>query len=84
MGIRQGTRTPLRGVARIRVAELRVSRPQCRTADAACTAAPVRARALQRVWQDRGARAGSTAGIPQKAERNKNACVSFCNRLETC
>jgi len=84
MEIRQGTRTPRRGVAPRRVAEPRVNHPPCVTADAGCTGAPVRALVPRKVWRDRGVLAGSTGCILRKAERIKNACVSFCDRLESC
>ncbi len=83
MGIRQGTRTAHQGVVPKRVVVRHASRPQCVTAAVGCTAAPVRARVLQRVWRDRGARAGSMGCILQKAKRNKNGYVSSSNRVES-
>ena len=81
MGIRQGTRTALRGVERRRVVARHVSRPPCATADVGCTAAPVRDLVPQRAWQDRGARVGSTGCTLQKLGQNRNAYVSFSDKV---
>jgi hypothetical protein len=81
MGIRQVTRTPLRGVEPRRVVARHVGRPLCVTADVGCTAAPVRALAPRRVWQDHSAPVGSTGCILQKVGRNKNAYASLSERV---
>jgi len=81
MGIRQVTLTPRRGAEPGRVVARRVSRPQCATAAVGCTAVPARALVPRRVWQDRGARVGSTGGILQKVKQNRSACVSLSDKV---
>ena len=81
MGIRRETRTPLQGAEPRRVVARPVRHLPCGTADVGCTAAPVPALVRRRVWQDRGARVGSTGGILQKAGRRQNAYVTFSDRV---
>jgi hypothetical protein len=84
MGIRQGTRAPLRGGERRRVVARHVRHLQYVTADVGCMAVRVRALVPRRVWQDRDARVGSTGCILQKLGRTKNAYVTLSDRVGTC
>ena len=79
--IRPETQPPLRGAEPRRVVAQHVRPPQCVTADVGCTAVPAPALVPQKVWQDRGARAGNTVYILQKARQNKNAYASLSDRV---